>query len=204
MTLSRGNKKMTDTLIFNLPAKTTCPFATEACGGKDGFCYTQKAERQYPSVLPSRLNHFEESKQADFTTNMIEQIKNEQRLKIKRDGIDKPYEYFRIHESGDFYNQAYVNKWIEIAKALPDIKFLAYTKSYPFDFSQKPNNLIIRYSLDSTTRAVRTDLPLAIVQDEGNETTSKNGKKFDCEAGMKCHECRICWNSPVNVTFQVH
>lgn len=191
--LSKGNIKIKDTLIFNLPTVRTCPFATEAC---KAFCYAAKAERQYPQVLPSRERHFEVSMQIDFVDRMIVEIS-----KMNKSG---KYKYFRIHESGDFYNQTYLNKWIEIAKAFPAIKFLAYTKSHPLDFSNKPDNMIIRYSIDSTSKAIRTDMPLAIVQDPNNETTSKNGKQFDCKQGMKCHECRVCWNSNVTVNFQVH
>jgi hypothetical protein len=36
----------------------------------------------------------------------------------------------RIHDSGDFYSPDYIKKWTEIAKAHPDVKLYAYTKSH--------------------------------------------------------------------------
>jgi hypothetical protein len=37
---------------------------------------------------------------------------------------------FRIHVSGDFYSAAYTRKWIQIVKALPEVQFYAYTRSW--------------------------------------------------------------------------
>ena len=54
----------------------------------------------------------------------------------------------RIHDSGDFYNQEYYNKWCMIARMLPLITFYAYTKTLNMDlFTNKPDNLKITHSL---------------------------------------------------------
>lgn len=197
--LSRGNMKLHDTLIWNLPAVTTCPFATDSC---KQFCYARKAEKMYPSVLPSRERHFEASLESDFVDQMIATIEKENALKLKRDGV--PYKFFRIHESGDFYNQKYVDAWYRIASAFPSIKFLAFTKSYSFNYESLKSlpNVNIRYSFDGSTKAIRIDLPLAMVRDGHTETRST--KTFSCNVGMKCHECRICWNSNIDVAFELH
>jgi hypothetical protein len=42
----------------------------------------------------------------------------------------KHIQALRIHDSGDFYAPQYIDKWTEIAKAHPDLKFYAYTKSH--------------------------------------------------------------------------
>jgi hypothetical protein len=55
---------------------------------------------------------------ADFTAIIINEIK---RKRVKPVAI-------RIHATGDFYSQSYLNKWIEIAAALPSVDFYAYTK----------------------------------------------------------------------------
>lgn len=34
----------------------------------------------------------------------------------------------RIHVAGDFYNESYMNAWIDVARALPSLTFYAYTK----------------------------------------------------------------------------
>jgi len=66
----------------------------------------------------------------------------------------KKVDILRLHDSGDFYSIAYLNKWIEIAKANKDVIFYAYTKSIPFFKRSKemdttfllPKNLIIIFS----------------------------------------------------------
>jgi hypothetical protein len=39
-------------------------------------------------------------------------------------------EYFRIHDSGDFFNVAYVKAWIQVCRALPATKFWAPTRAW--------------------------------------------------------------------------
>ena len=102
---SKGNKKLKSTkalkfLIWNLPAVKTCPFATESC---KRLCYARKAERVYPSVLPCREKNFQASKSPDFVEKVIEIIKKEK---------DNRVLVVRIHESGDFYNKEYAEKWL--------------------------------------------------------------------------------------------
>ena len=36
--------------------------------------------------------------------------------------------YVRIHDSGDFFSDEYLEAWIYIARVIPDITFYAYTK----------------------------------------------------------------------------
>lgn len=55
--------------------------------------------------------------------------KNEKKIQAKLQIGD----YIRLHDTGDFYNQDYVNKIAEIAKRNPDKKFYAYTKSLHLD-----------------------------------------------------------------------
>ena len=39
----------------------------------------------------------------------------------------------RVHVSGDFYNEAYVRKWLKIVRRRPYITFYAYTRSWRSD-----------------------------------------------------------------------
>ena len=107
--LSHGNKKLKSNnrvsfLIWNTPAVITCPYATEL---SKKFCYALKAERQYPDAKKSRYDHFEISKQSDFVDRMIYTIL----VELSRPANKDKKIVFRIHESGDFYNQEYANKW---------------------------------------------------------------------------------------------
>jgi hypothetical protein len=53
----------------------------------------------------------------------------------------------RIHDSGDFYSQEYLNKWADVARALPHLTFYAYTKSLHLKLDGLPDNLRIVQSL---------------------------------------------------------
>ena len=129
--LTCGNNKLDKSIgIWNLPA------SQEVCGRVCKGCYAMKAQRMYPSVLPSREAKLERSKDTlQFARNMYQSI-----VKL---GLDK----VRIHESGDFYSQEYVDNWAWIASSLPNVVFLAYTKRMnDFDFTKLrdlPNVIIV-------------------------------------------------------------
>lgn len=112
--ISCGNRKLDKSIgIINQPAIKTCP-NNSMC---NKTCYAMKAERIYKSARQSRENNYQASLLPTFVQECIHSIKKSKRTVI------------RIHEAGDFYSQAYANKWNKIIKALPDIKFYAYTKS---------------------------------------------------------------------------
>ena len=203
---TNGNKKLVNTnsirfMIWNLPAEKTCPFATEHC---KKFCYAKKAERLYPQVLPCRENNLTESKTDDFVANMVYTIQK----KINSKSYKGKKVYFRIHESGDFYNREYTQKWIDIAKHFENnenIVFLAYTKSlayfiqcgYGKDF---PNNFIVRSSIwdDTKPESVRDtavyNFPIYTAFDGDTlvkEIESGNYSKCDCK---DCAECGKCYS----------
>jgi hypothetical protein len=123
--------------VFNLPAQVTCPGATPACIGK---CYAKKAERCYPSARAKRVENLQESRQSDFVARVVAELTALKAIQV------------RIHESGDFYDQAYLDKWILIAKARQAVTFLAFTKSFHLDFSKAPENMKIYASVDGSTR----------------------------------------------------
>ena len=81
------------------------------------------------------------SKTNDFIPLMNEEIKK------------KKATHIRIHDSGDFYSIAYLNKWVQIAKDNTSVIFYAYTKSIKFfiDGLKLPKNLKIIFSEGSKT-----------------------------------------------------
>jgi len=107
---------------FSLPAyktitgKTVCPFAKDCIK----YCYAQKGNYRYPSVIKGLNNRYELSKTADFVPKMNATII-----------LERPT-HVRIHDSGDFYSIAYLNKWIDIATQNTNVIFYAYTKSIKF------------------------------------------------------------------------
>ena len=130
-------------LNFSLPAyktitgKTVCPFAKDCIK----YCYAQKGNYKYPSVIKGLNNRYELSKTADFVPKMNATII-----------LERPT-HVRIHDSGDFYSIAYLNKWVQIANDNKEVIFYAYTKSIKFfiDGLKLPKNLKIIFSEGSKT-----------------------------------------------------
>ena len=130
-------------LNFSLPAyktitgKTVCPFAKDCVK----YCYAQKGNYRFPSVIKGLNNRYELSKTADFVPKMNATII-----------LERPT-HVRIHDSGDFYSIAYLNKWVDIATQNNDVIFYAYTKSIKFfiDGLKLPKNLKIIFSEGSKT-----------------------------------------------------
>lgn len=127
--------KKTNTVSFNLPAFRSadgfavCPKA----GGCATLCYARQGYYVMPTVAATR--EFNLSKIRASFSGFIKEA-TEDLDKIKQTSI-------RLHDSGDFFNQTYLDCWIQIAWAFPKKKFYAYTKSLHLDFSAAPKNLTI-------------------------------------------------------------
>jgi hypothetical protein len=149
--MSKFVKKKTyyvgDVYEYNLPTGTTCPFAMECKVVVDKItgkfdvtkgqyrCYASSAER-FPAVRNHRHNNF------DFVKNGG--IPN----------IPKDCKAIRIHSSGDFFNQAYFDMWIKLAKENQNVEFWAYTKSLTYwvnRINDIPNNLVLTASYGGRT-----------------------------------------------------
>lgn len=127
---------------WNLPTGSTCPFALECkvtvdriTGKFDIYkgqykCYAASPER-FPAVRNHRWKNFEYVKNGGIPV-MPKDCKN-----------------VRIHASGDFYNQAYFDMWLLVARCNPEINFWAYTKSISYwvnRINEIPANLILTAS----------------------------------------------------------
>jgi hypothetical protein len=194
--LSRGNEKVKAS-IFSLPHRKSCPGSTPACRA---FCYAQVAEYLYTdkegnkTVLNCRINNMNASKQNDFSEKMTAAILKRWKNKI-----------VRIHESGDFYSQEYINKWAQIARNCPEYTFFGFTRSWMFDLSKLQNlpNVHLRYSIDRTTKQVCAGFPLAVAEVENP------GGFFACpgtaSGDIKCMvDCKRCVETTENIFFSIH
>jgi len=193
--LSFGNKKLPGTTaIWGLPQGITCPGKTKWC---TRWCYSKKAERLYKHTRMKRAKNLEVSKLSYFSAMMSGEI-HYNLAKITA---------VRIHSSGDFYNQEYLNKWIEIMNRFPKLLFTAYTKS-KLDYSKLPKNCILFFSVDESTKP--QDLKWYLAQ--GKRMAYANIAKVPentiiCPAKKKigCGNCRICYSkSKKNVWFKKH
>jgi len=185
LNMSRGNKKLDKSiLIWSLPAVLTCPNCSQ-CAAK---CYARKAERAYPQVLPARKRNLYATRQAWFVPAMVAYIKRSSSRVV------------RIHESGDFYSQAYADKWSAIIAACPEKQFYAYTKS-PYRPAPAANLNIVESILptgqvnfgkpcDIDAIHSETGFPICPATVPGNNVT----------CGCSCTLCQI---TP-NVLFYAH
>lgn len=104
---------------FGIPAyksasgKLTCPFA-DACVK---FCYARKGAYVWSNVQPAFEKRYQLSKTDQFVDKMYNEI------------VKKKPDYVRVHDSGDYYSEAYLNKWIDIALLFPEVRFYSYTNS---------------------------------------------------------------------------
>lgn len=173
---------------FNLPSGHTCPFA-EGClvyvdretgkmdvVGKQFRCYASASER-FPAVRELRWKNFEDLQRGDPII------------------VPKDATHVRIHGSGDFYTQAYFDKWLQVCREHPNVKFWAFTKSLPFwinRINEIPENLnliasyagrrdvlIEKYGLRSArVYDYIEDVPEGMPIDEGDREPMKQGGDF--------------------------
>ncbi len=193
MYISTGNRKLQkEFLIWNLPSEVTCPGATELCKRR---CYAKKAERIYKGVLTSRYRNLEDSRRPDFADKMAEAVDRLAKKLSRR--------LFRVHEAGDFYDQGYLDKWFEIARRLPHVRFLAYTQSFGLNFVNCPQNFQIIWSVWPDTDISRVPPgPRSFIGDSRFLDPERFDKAFIC-AG-KCAGCRYCWFPRGDVRFRIH
>ena len=207
MSVSEGNEKLQPTekvkfLIWNLPAKTTCPYATAHC---KKYCYAKAAER-YDGPREMRKRNLAASKKADFVEKMIFTIM----ANLDRPSYKAAEEIVvRIHESGDFYNKAYAEKWLEIARAFAGdkrVKFMAYTKSVRyFVGADIPENMTVRYSLWDDTKpeelAIAESMGLPIYTAVEKFTNEPKKERCGCE---DCANCKKCWSALQMSKCEIH
>jgi len=139
--ISKGNTKLGLLPNFNLPARSfilngqrvvTCPGASKLCRQA---CYAQKGMfTMYYTIPLEYVTNYLASLRDDFVETMVKQIRIAEDNNIEEwrntYGIEPKVKLFRLHTSGDFYSPEYARKWLEIAKALPDVHFYAYTKAW--------------------------------------------------------------------------
>ena len=138
---SFGNEKLKklDTVSFNIPAFRsadgfkTCPKA----GACATLCYARQGRYMMPQVAATR----------EFNLAVARGPKQEFIRQVCEDLSHIGNRIVRIHDSGDFFSQSYLNAWFHVAEQFPEKKFYAYTKSLHLDSSQCPDNFQIVQSV---------------------------------------------------------
>jgi len=188
--LTNGNSKLGKGIwAFNLP-RSSCHHKTEYC---DKYCYAKRGTFATTGVKRAMTLNLRESMKDDFVDRIVGQIRA---FYIR---------YVRIHPSGDFYSQEYVDKWLEIAKQRPETHFLVYTRNYEADFSQRPNNFKIYYTIDEATTTFNQTIERTATVFKSREDFKHMERRpdgsFVCES--KCHSCKACFAGTIDIAFKL-
>lgn len=95
----------------------TCPHA----GVCAKLCYARSGTYQFSNVKAAHLRNLEAT--LNDLSGWTREVINELMAPKFRGG-----KAVRIHDAGDFYSLDYLNAWVLIAQATPDVLFYAYTK----------------------------------------------------------------------------
>lgn len=115
--LSRGNIKVSERVgIFNLPSIKSCL----NCKDCHETCYSKQREIMFPNVRERR----------DYNLNLVKTNLCLFKEKINKQVTKQGLKIVRIHESGDFINEDYIEAWRDLAVRNPDVRFYGYTKTF--------------------------------------------------------------------------
>ena len=178
---ARGNSKLgANIAIFDLLAIHTCGNCRDCAKS----CYAMKAQRQYKNTFNKRaINTYLAANDTDYLAEMLLN-------QLSRSNVP----YVRIHSSGDFFNNRYVEMWEFVARTCAEKKFYFYTK---MDGILDMENLI---NLPNVNR-VKSILPDGSINFGSMEYILEKSRKFGikiCPYGIsdkpiKCGtDCTVC------------
>jgi hypothetical protein len=124
---SFNNRKLAklSTIGFGIPAGAsaggfnTCP----SKGICSSFCYAKQGFYTTAHVSAARERNLAMVRGGKVELKRFERIAVNDLRWLLPDTV-------RVHDSGDFFSQDYLNAWYRIARALPTITFYAYTKQF--------------------------------------------------------------------------
>lgn len=193
--LTGGNSKLDKSiLIFDLLAIVTCM----NCSSCKSTCYALKSQRQYIDTLLKR------SVNTYLAKYDIPTLKDIIITQLKR----TTKKIIRIHSSGDFLSQTYLDMWTEIASMFPKKRFYSYTKvDHILDFSafeSLSNVNVVRSLLPDGTKNYGLEEYVKIKARELNAPICPYRKGMDEDTMPHCGKsCNVCLNSPY-VLFVQH
>lgn len=140
---------------WGIPADYTLPDGSNTCPGASAcraICYAKQGAYTFRSVVEARKRAVLATLRPDFSDVLAADLQT-----LARKGRN----VIRIHDSGDFHSQAYVDAWKSALATVPGVIAYAYTKSVHLDlFTNKPENLRLIQSLHGRFDArARLDKP---------------------------------------------
>lgn len=182
MAIAKGNTKLgTIPNISLLPGKTCVKGIPCA---KAGQCYAMKFVKMYANVKTSWSANTKlalTDRPAYFETIRQFLAKNTPR-------------HFRWHVSGDILDQSYLDSMVELANEFPQTRFLAFTKRHTLDYSARPANLSIVFSMwpGMPVPIAPKGIQIAWMKDDREDRIPAGS--IECPG--KCENCMMCWSLP--------
>ena len=209
---------------YGLPALQTCPTARRIIraaieqGTIDKIicasCYALQGAYQYSNgsvkATVRRLNTVIRAiNDPDFRETWISAmafIIREKKIRARAKDCD----YFRIHDSGDFFDENYFAMWQEVARRVPSVKFWAPTREVKLwilanSDENHPSNLTVRISANKFDEFY----PASVIGASSGATTTGNVPNHVkiCPAPKQngeCGDCRNCWDGDGAIAYVAH
>lgn len=185
MELKKGNLKLSKKVgVWTIPASLSI------CGRVCKGCYAHKSQNQYKQALAYRTRNYEASLLPDFENEKI-----------------VGFDIIRVHESGEFYSQEYINKWVKIARNHPNIIFYAYTKrigEFNFDELTSLKNFVLHNSLHNGKENYGKDISEVAETCGGFVCPLTLQKDWHGKCGHDCTWCMQKKNEGTPIFFEKH
>lgn len=186
--LSKGNAKLDKSIFcWSITPVVSCLNCSQCAK----HCYARFPYNFYPNTKKAWDRNYALAKSGEFALYITTQLSRARKCKT-----------VRIHVSGDFFSQEYINQWAEIAKQFPNLKFYSYSKVFGIlDFSPLTslNNVNI-------INSITFDQGINFGNRERVDFLTKNGYK-ECPAienDIICgKDCSLCINTE-KVCFLQH
>ena len=151
-----GNSKLAEGIFtFSLPAGHFCPFADQCrskASRKDGTI-TDGPNTTFRCFAASNEVRGSVRKARWHNAELLKGKSTEEMTRLILDSLTPFASYVRLHVSGDFFSQDYLDAWLDVARQRPDTLFYAYTKALPFWIKRKgeiPENVVLTASFGGT------------------------------------------------------
>lgn len=180
---------------WNLPPVKSCPGMCTGEGAVCERCYGQRGNYLFGPVqraLEARYEFAMNNLGGEFERFMIAELAGQ--------------EFFRLHDCGDFASIEYVRAWTRIARALPETRFWAPTRTWRLggewlealrELASLPN-VVVRPSalyLNEPPPVVDGLSAGAGVYAKGVELEGYKCPAGTPEHGPSCGECRVCFRA---------
>ena len=191
--LTKGNSKLHKSIgCWSITPVLSCPNCKQCAK----TCYAMKSYRRYPSVQKAWDRNFESTMDADrFYGEMYKELEKGK------------FKVVRIHVSGDFHSQAYVNTWEKLCRKFPEIQFYGYSKAFGVfnldGLASLPNVNIINSMAPDGGVNYGDALRVVELKNMGYKVcpaTDKANHKLDIVCGK---DCKLCQTTE-KVCFFIH